>query len=179
MNARGFAGALVLASWSVLARAQGPQPDGPPPRGAREEAGRMVDAYVLSNLQEGLGLSDDQFVKLLPLVKHMQSERREAMEHRLRALREMRRLLKSGTATEPEVLAQLKELKASESEAPLRGSKEMEGIDALLTPLQQAKFRVFEADVGLKLRELMGQMRRQNRADSRPDGAKPRRPGQP
>jgi Spy/CpxP family protein refolding chaperone len=139
----------------------------------------MVDAYVLSNLQESLGLSDDQFVKLLPLVKHLQSERREAMERRMRALREMRRLLKSGTATEPEVLAQLKEFKASESESPVRGGKDMEAIDALLTPLQQAKFRVFEAEVGQKLRELTSQMRRQNRGESGPDGAKPRRPAQP
>ncbi len=173
------AGALALASLSVLARAQGPPLEGPPPGGPREEVGRMVDAYVLSNLQESLGLSDDQFVKLLPLVKHLQGERREAMERRLRALREMRRLLKSGTATEPEVLAQLKEFKASESESWPPGRKDMEAIDALLTPLQQAKFRVFEAEVGQKLRELTAQLRRQNRAESRPDGAKPRRPAQP
>jgi Spy/CpxP family protein refolding chaperone len=147
-----------------------------PPGAAREEAGRMVDAYVLSNLQESLGLSDDQFVKLLPLVKRLQAERRETMERRSRALREMRRLLKSGSATEPEVLAQLKEFKAIETDEPARGRKDMEAIDGLLTPLQQAKFRVFEAEVGQKLRELMGQMRRQNRADSRPDPAKARRP---
>ena len=158
--------------------AQAP-PDPPPPGGPREEVGRMVDAYVLSNLQEGLGLSDDQFVRLLPLVKRLQAERREAMEHRARSLREMRRLLKSGSATEPEVLAQLKEYKAFEADEPGRGRKGMEAIDGLLTPLQQAKFRVFEADVGQKLRELMGQMRRQNREAPRSDAGRPRRPEQP
>jgi Spy/CpxP family protein refolding chaperone len=171
--------AFSLASLSVVARAQAPPPLGPRPGGPREEAARMVDAYVLSNLQESLGLSDDQFVRLLPLVKRLQAERREAMERRAHALREMRRLLKSGSATEPEVLAQLKEWKAIEADDPVRGRKGMEAIDSLLTPLQQAKFRVFEAEVGQKLRELTGQMRRQNRVESRPDAGKPRRPDQP
>lgn len=172
---RVLAGVVALAGLAVGASAQAPA-DPPPPGSPRQEVGRMVDAYVLSNLQESLGLSDDQFVKLLPLVKRLQAERREAMERRGRALREMRRLLKSGSATEPEVLAQLKEWKAIEADDPVRGHKDMEAIDALLTPLQQAKFRVFEAEVGQKLRELMGQMRRQNRAGSRPEAGTPRQP---
>ena len=141
MNARALAGAVAVALIAGVAHAQGPPLEGTAPGAAREEAGRMVDAYVLSNLQESLGLSDDQFVKLLPLVKRLQAERRETMERRSRALREMRRLLKSGSATEPEVLAQLKEFKAIETDEPARGRKDMEAIDGLLTPLQQAKFR--------------------------------------
>ena len=73
--------ALVLP---VAAMAQVP----PEPGGAlepREEAGRLVDAYILSNLQESLGLSDEQFVKLLPLVKRLQADRREAMQRRRRS----------------------------------------------------------------------------------------------
>jgi hypothetical protein len=166
---------MVFVSLAAVGSAQAP-PDPNTPAGAREEAGRMVDAYVLSNLQESLGLSDDQFVKLLPLVKRLQAERRDAMERRSRALREMRRLLKSGSATEPEVLVHLKEFKGIEAEDPLRGRQGMEAIDSQLTPLQQAKFRVFEADVSQKLRELMGQMRRQNRPGAKPEAGKPRRP---
>jgi Spy/CpxP family protein refolding chaperone len=178
VTARAVGGTVVLAALSVMALAQGP-PDSPPPRGPREEAGRLVDAYVLSNLQESLGLSDDQFVRLLPLVKRLQTERREAMERRANALREMRRLLRSGTAREPEVLAQLKELKAIEADGPLRGRQGMEAIDALLGPLQQAKFRVFEAEVGQKLREMTGQMRRQERAESPSDTRRRRRSPEP
>jgi Spy/CpxP family protein refolding chaperone len=175
---RTMAGALLFVCASAVARGQGP-PEGPPPAGAREEAGRMVDAYILSNMQESLGLSDDQFVKLLPVVKRLQSERRDSMERRMRALRGMRRLLKSGSATEGEVLAQLSEFKAAEADGPARLHREMEAIDALLSPLQQAKFRVFEAEVGMKLRELTFEMRRQNRNEGRMDEGRPRRPGQP
>jgi Spy/CpxP family protein refolding chaperone len=174
MTTRGLISAIVFGSVSGVASAQMP-PDPPGAEGPRAEAGRMVDAYVLSNLQESLGLSDGQFLKLLPLVKRYQAERREAMARRAGAVREMRRLLKSGVATEAEVLAHLKELKAIETDEPIRGRKSMESIDGILSPLQQAKFRVFEAEVGQKLRELMNEMRRQNRPGSRPEGGKPRR----
>jgi Spy/CpxP family protein refolding chaperone len=168
----GIAGCVVvLATLPAFVRAQDP-PEAPGPGGARGEAARMVDAYVLSNLQESLGLSDDQFTKLLPLVKRLQTDRRDAMQRRRRAMVEMRRLLKSGVATEPQVIEKLKELKAVEAEE--RGRDAMDAIDAQLTPLQQAKFRVFESEVGQKLREMMSQLRRQNRPGSRPDGGRPR-----
>ena len=56
---------LCAASLGAQPARTGPQrPDAP-----REEIFRMIDAYVVSNMQESLGLSDEQFVKLLPLVK--------------------------------------------------------------------------------------------------------------
>lgn len=148
-------------------RDAGAQP--PPAAGAERgpgggEAARMIDAYVLSNLQESLSLTDDQYAKLVPLVKRLQTERREAMRSRMRAVREMRQLLQSGSATEAQVQERLLALKELENEDPRRGQKTMESIDAMLSPIQQAKFRVFEAEVGQKLRELMGQMREDRRA---------------
>ena len=151
----------------VLALAAPPaSPQGPGPRGDRrpaEEAARMVDAYIVSNLQESLGLSDEQFVTLLPLVKRLQSERREHVLGRIRALRDLRRLLESGTATEGQVTDQLREVKRAEVEGPEKVRKTTEAIDAALTPIQQAKFRVLEADVERRIREILGRVRRQGR----------------
>jgi len=160
---------LVLAL--ALAPGQAARPEGdrpsPPPR-PRDEAAKMIEAYLVSNLQESLGLSDDQFVKLLPLVKKLQSDRRDAMQSRQRLVRELRRSLKSGTATESMVVEQLKELKAAEADGPARTRKDLDAIDAVLTPLQQAKFRVLEVDIEQKIRELLGQIRR-----ARPPGQGP------
>ena len=167
--------AAVIAALALPVGAMAQAP--PEPGGAqepREEAGRLVDAYILSNLQESLGLSDEQFVKLLPLVKRLQADRRDALQRRRRALNEMRRLFKSGGATEPQVVEKLKELKALEAEE--RDRSRMDAIDGLLTPVQQAKFRVFESEVFQKLREMMGQLRRQNRVGPRPSGGRPRSP---
>jgi hypothetical protein len=152
----------------VLALALAPAQPSHPPEGEhpspavrpRDEAAKMIEAYLVSNLQESLGLSDEQFVKLLPLVKRLQSERRESMQNHMRLVRELRRSLRSGTATEAQVLEQLKELKAQDAEGPARNRRNQEAVDAVLTPLQQAKFRVLEVDIEQKIRELLGQIRR-------------------
>ena len=86
---------LALALF-VVARAAAAQEDAPAARNPREEAFRMVDAYVVSNMQESLGLSDEQFAKAIPLVKKLQRERRDYLMERGRVMREMRRLLRQG-----------------------------------------------------------------------------------
>jgi len=169
---RTTAATLLLSAMAAVSGAQAPA-EAPGPGRPRDEAGRLIDAYVISNLQESLALSDDQFVKALPLVKRLHTDRREIMQRRGRALGEMRRLLKSGAATESPVLEQLKEVKALEADEPARIRKTMDAIDGILTPLQQAKFRILEVEVGQKLREMMNQMRRQGRQGMRPGAGRP------
>lgn len=162
---------VVLLASGALASAQG---EAPPAGGSlrpREEAFRMVDAYFVSNLQESLGLTDEQFVRLLPLVKRLQSDRRQLAQRRQRALMEMRKLLQSGIATEGRLEDLLRELKAVESEQPAVVRRDLEAIDGVLTPVQQAKYRILELEVERKIREVMTQMRGQGRA---PGGGRPR-----
>jgi hypothetical protein len=149
----------------VLAQAG---PAGPRPRAAagsaetgppRDEAFKMIDAYVVSNLQESLQLTDEQFVKVLPLVRKLQTDRRAMSLRRTQPLAELRRELASGTATEPRVTELLGQIKAAEAEEPVVLRKDRETLDGALTPLQQAKFRVMELDVERKIRELMNQIR--------------------
>jgi hypothetical protein len=129
-----------------------------------EDIGKMIDAYIISNLQEGLGLSDEQFVKLLPLVKRLQTDRRAFAQRRQRALQELRRSLQSGSATDARVSELLRELKIVESEEPGAIRRDREALDAALTPLQQAKYRLLEVELDRRLREVMNQVRR-NAAD--------------
>jgi Spy/CpxP family protein refolding chaperone len=147
-------------------------------RAPRDEAFKMIDAYIVSNLQESLDLTDDQFVKLLPLVKRLQTDRRSALQRRQQPLMELRRLLASGGATEAKITELLREVKAAEAEEPGLLRKDRDAIDAVLSPLQQAKFRVLEVEVEHKIRELMTQIRaqRRNQGQARPPG--PRRPEQ-
>jgi hypothetical protein len=71
---------------------------------------------------------------------------------------ELRRLLASGAATESGVVELLKELKTIENEEPQTLRKSMDAIDAALNPLQQAKYRVLEADVERRIREIMREL---------------------
>ena len=165
--------ALGLAG---LASAQ-PAADRPRPGAGRprDEAFKMIDAYIMSNLQESLGLTDDQFVKLLPVVKRLQSERRAFAEKRQQMIREVRRQLNSGTATEGQIAETLREIKKVEIDEPAATRRNMDAIDGALSPVQQAKFRVLQVEVELKIRDLMSQMRNEGRARARREGAVPPR----
>ena len=159
---------VVLAVGAAGALAQEEAPPGAD-RPARDEAIKLVDAYVVSNLQESLGLTDEQYAKAIPLVKRLQSERREYYLERTRSLREMRRLLQRGGATEGQVLDLLKQLKALDVDGPARTRKSLEALDAMLSPVQQAKYRVLELEVEQRMRELMNRVRqRAPRQGARP-----------
>jgi hypothetical protein len=146
---------LALGAGSAPARAQ----DEAAPeigRPARvDEAFKMVDAYVVSNLQESLGLTDEQFAKAIPLVKRLQTERRTYLLERTRKVREMRRLLRQGGASEAQVVALLQEVKALDADGPAATRRNLEALDAVLSPVQQAKFRVLEQEVEQRMRELV------------------------
>lgn len=126
----------------------------------RDEAYKMVDAYLVSNMQESLALTDEQFVKVLPLVKKLQSERRDQMQRRMQAMLELRGLLGSGRATEAQVGDALKEVKRLELAGPSEIRKHMDALDAQLNVLQQAKFRIVEVEVERKVRELLNRAQR-------------------
>jgi hypothetical protein len=161
--------ATVLAGPALAQPNEGDRPRGRP---QRDEVFKMVDAYVVSNLQESLGLSEAEFVKLLPIVRRLQTERREATHKRLTAVQELRKVMRSGSVTESQVASLLRDVKTAEAEEAATQKRNRDAVDAALSPLQQAKFRVMEAEVERKLRELMAEMR-QNR---RPGGAPLRKP---
>jgi hypothetical protein len=154
-------GGAAVALALVVAAPAGAQQRAPVREGEtrREEAFKLVDAYVVSNVQESLGLTDEQFVKALPLVRRLQADRRDYLLGRTRRLREMRRLLRAGAASEAQVLEQLRELKTVEAEGPAQVRKSAEALDAVLSPLQQAKFRLLELEVEQRMRELVNRAR--------------------
>jgi len=152
---------VLVSLVAVAASAQAPA------RRPREEAFKMVEAYVVSNLQESLGLTDDQFAKLLPHVKRLQKDRRDLSQRRGRAMGELRRVLESGAATEARVVELMKEVRAVEAEQPETVRRDMEAIDGVLTPVQQAKFRLLEVEVERKIRALMNDLRAPNRNPAR------------
>ena len=160
----GTTSACVFLFLVALAGAE-PPPGGPRRRGgaARDDAFRMVDAYIVSNLQESLGLTDEQFAKALPLVKRLLGQRRELAEERRAALRELRQVFQSGAATEAKVADRLQGVKALESEEREKTGRNLEALDGVLTPLQQAKFRVMEVEIEQKIRELLNQARQHRR----------------
>ena len=75
-------------------------------------------------------------------------------------------MLEAGGATEARVADLLKEVRAAEAEQAETIRQDMDAIDAALTPLQQAKYRLLEGEVERKIRG----------AHERPAPAGPARP---
>jgi hypothetical protein len=65
------------------------------------------------------------------------------------------------------VLELLKEVKDVESTQHETVRHDMDAIDQVLTPVQQAKFRLLEGEVERKIRALMEDLREGNRAPAR------------
>jgi len=164
---RTLSATLSLLLAAALAPAQEPRHrDGrrPPPR---DDVFQMVDAYFVGNLKDRLELTDDQLARLLPRVRQLQSDRRELAQRRFRAMHELRAALRSGTATEAGVQEILGQVKAVETEEPQALRRHREAIDAVLTPVQQAKYRLLEVEVERRVRQAL----------SRTRGGGPGRPG--
>ena len=163
----------LMAALVLVAGAASAQQVPPAGRPAREEAFRMVDAYLVSNMQESLDLRDEQFAKAIPLVKKLQRERREYLLERARLMREMRRLLRQGGSAESPVLELLQEAKKLDAEGPERTRRNLEALDALLLPIQQAKYRVLEGEVEQRVRELTNRARAVRPGPRQRNGAPP------
>jgi len=159
---------LLLAATGLEAGRKAPpaaarEPDAPRLRlqQHREELFKRVDAYLVSHLQDRLELSDDQLAKVLPLVRKLQSDRRHYAERRHELLARLERQLESGRTTQEAVGETMKEVRALEAERPAALRKDVEALDAVLSPLQQAKLRVLELQVEQRIRELRGRIREQ------------------
>ena len=172
-----FAG--VLCAGAALAQEGRPQRERPGPGGPPDRVLQAVDAYMVKNLKERLELSDDQLERVVPHVRRLHADRRDLARRRFRAMHEMRRLLTSGGATEAAVEDLLKEVKAVEAAEAATLRRDRDAIDAVLTPVQQAKYRLLEAEVERRVRHALTRGRsgrgRPDRSHDRPDEAEPPR----
>ena len=170
-----IAAALTLAA-GVAAAQDNPRDDAARRGRAREEIFRMVDDYVANNLQQTLGLTDDQLARTLPLVRRLHADRRRFAERKMRAVHQMRRMARAGSISDARAAELVQELKAAEAEEAAVIRSGQDALDAALSPAQQVKYRILEAQLEHRLRELMARVRAQRREGAGGDrGDGPRR----
>ncbi len=167
------AAALALAAASVCAGTAAAQDRGERPRARpREEVFRLIEDHIAKSLQERLALSDDQAARVLPLVRRLHADRRQFAERRMRAFQQMRRASRAGAIGDARAAELVAELKTAEIEEAAAMRAARDAVDAVLTPVQQLKYRIFETEVEQRLRELMARVRAQRR-----EGVRRRRGG--
>jgi Spy/CpxP family protein refolding chaperone len=139
---------LLAASPAAAQRARGPQPG----RGADADGLgpaqilNMLDAWAIVQAQETLQLGDDQYAQFVSRLKRLQQARRRNLQGRLAILQDLRRLSAStGDQVDENALRErLKALADHDAAAATEMRKAYEELDQVLSPKQQARFRLFE-----------------------------------
>jgi hypothetical protein len=149
---------MVAALASLLAGPVSGQEE-PDPRPSGEEVEGMIDAYILSKLQEAVVLSDEQFGRMVVAQKKMQDARRAYRRERNELLRQMRHRLRREDAGEAELSPLLLRLDEMHQRFLEEERARYRDVDAILDVRQRARYRIFEGEVQKRLRELIQKSR--------------------
>ena len=163
---------LMLTGVPVWALAQGRQAI-PPGESMTSpaEIQRMLDGYMLVQAQEMLQLNDEQFPRFLSRVRALQETRRRTQAERLRMLQELRRTTagRAGPIDEGAIAERLKALDELETRAAVEIKQQRSAVDQVLTPVQQARFRIFEEAMEQRKIELLMRARQGRGRQAQPD----------
>lgn len=165
--------ALVLVGFCSTLAAQTP-PAQPTPPSLPEaspdirpgEVQQLFDAYVLVQIQDSLGLNEQEYTNLLPRLRVLQQVRRRMLQERLRLINELQKLTNPRLpqpAEESVVKERLSALQELESRYAADLRRAYDGVDEMLNIRQRARFRVFEEQVERRKLQLLLRATRQNR----------------
>ena len=163
---------LVLAMPAVAQPARRAEP----PRGPQQGRGtppptddmspgqlhQLFDAMLAMQAQTALSLDDQQYPQFLTRLKALQDARRRHQQERVRLINELQRLTNPRSpkpAPEAQIKARLTALNELESRSATDLRRAYDSVDEILTPLQQARFRVLEEQIERRKLELVGRAR--------------------
>jgi hypothetical protein len=131
---------------------------GGPRAGAGPPIKEMIEGLYVSRMQQQLDLADEQFVRILPLLRQSLQERDELGQRHNRTLIALRLAL-GEDASEAE-LERLMEL-VDESDVALRSIQEnlLRSVDPELSTHQRARFRIAQSNLENRIRTLIERSR--------------------
>lgn len=119
-----------------------PVRDGAPPRGAQNPPVLdMIEGFYVSQLPGMVELSDEQFVKILPVLRQSLRDRFEISTRRTRATNQLRQATQRGSSDE-ELTRLVRELDRADNDVQSNREMFLASVDPLLTPRQQARLRM-------------------------------------
>ena len=175
-----LAGMVFALSTASAQQPRVPGPGTPPPDAMSPgQLNQLFDAMLVMQAQEELSLGEQQHAQFLTRLKVLQDTRRRNQQERTRLINELQRMTNrrntSTTAAESEIRLRLRALQELEGRSAAELRKAYNGIDELLTPLQQARFRVLEEDIERRKLQLIGRARANNPGRQQPQRRPPGR----
>jgi hypothetical protein len=155
-----------------------PQQPGRPTRNmSAAQLHQLFDTMLVMQAQKALSLDEQQYGNFVARVRTLQDTRRRNQQERARLLGDLQRMTNPRAekpASEDDLKARLNALQEHDARAAAELRKAYNGIDEVLTPFQQARFRVLEEQIERRKLELLGRARQRN--PNRSDDQRPRRP---
>jgi hypothetical protein len=149
---------LALVSATALARGQEQ-----PRRAAREDLEGLMEAYVISKLQESLELSDQQFAQMVVAQKRISGHRREHRNKRQKMLQQLRRALNDPGTEDDQIADMLNQLKQAQVDIEAQQRADYQEIDKILGVRQQARYRILELEIQRRFQQMARQVRDRQR----------------
>jgi hypothetical protein len=135
----------------------------------------LLDSYVLMQSQQRLQLTPDQAPQFITRLRELQMARRRARMQRNRMIQELGKLTQRQNAARGErpnaplprddgqdgaIRERLKNLEALEDQSAAEIKQAVTNLDQVLTPFQQARFRILEEQLERQKVDLLMQARR-------------------
>ena len=167
-----FALLVLTVTLAQTPPGEGAGPRTPPARVNDAELANMLDAYAIVQAQNALQIDDSQFGEFVTRLKRLQQIRRRGMQRRHQIIVELRKLTQAPAPDENELRTRLKALNDHDVSSAEELRRAYNAVDEVLSPRQQARFRVFEEQMERRKLDLL--MRARNRAappqQRKPDG---------
>jgi hypothetical protein len=118
-----------------------------------------LDQFAMVQAQRTLELNEPQYAQFVPLLRELQQLKRRNFQARNRLLQELRRQVR-GRGGEPvaddaTLTATLQKIRENEERAASDLKAAYDALDAVLTPRQRARFRLFEEQIEARKLELL------------------------
>ena len=141
---------LVLTLANILALSQQRQPLRPGPAALED----MVEGFYISQFPQQVEVGDEQYAKILPVLRQHLRERREISARRTRALNQLRMLVQRG-ASEDELRKLIADIDKADMDAEASRERFLGNVDPLLSVQQQAKVRIFQVAIEQRIRQML------------------------
>lgn len=146
-----------------------------PGRGSRDKLSpaqvhQLFDTMLVRQARRALQLDDAQYAQFVERVKMLQETRRRGQQTRARMLNELQRNIgprAAEPASEADVQRRLDALRELETQLAADMRRAYDAVDQILTPMQQARFRLLEEQIERRKLELVGRARQPRRSPPR------------
>ena len=148
---------FMLSILLVAVFAQGP---GPNP-GEEDDPREIIEKVRIYKLTQALDLTTEQALKFFPKLKDLRKVEQEFIKGKMEIIREIKEIIKREEKASEEKLKALINRYKEINDKKWKGQTEIiNEMRDILTPLQQAKYLIFQEDFEREIREVIKEIRK-------------------